>query len=620
MQLDSELKQSRVFPFATLVVSAFLGVVLLLFLAALTVSQLPVGWINQQLALRTLPILGEPLQIEGVEFALGFDSGLVLQGVSVGDRLKVGRVSADFSLRDFASGEWVVEQLVLVEPRLDLPAWQEWWQQRGQQTGNTDAGVASLWLQRVRVESAEVLPWAAQVGNFDGTVDLSPDFGFQSAAIKAFEGALMIAVQPIGGGLLLRLEGHQFRPVNDLLWEQVTVDLQVRLPDDQNGGEGVTAEYQLDGVGLEVAGFPLLFDSVKSSGQLSPTGMVIDRLEARSAESQLEAAGAATWDHGVTVTAELEVDQFDLRRLEQAYGLTGFAGTATATGVLSARLGGMNSDWQLDGRVTGAEVKPPFTALQLGSLEANYRLDSAGVALTGLGIKAYEGSIEGEVTVSWPEQGVSVVGEAMFSSLDSAVLLAAFDQDFIAGGLAGDVRFGWQQGAVGVLGGIEVTGKLLVEEGYLPGIDLAAAAGLLTRRSVTGDGTAFDLASSDLAIGNGDIVLKNLNIESAALAAQGDLTIGDLKTVAGLIRTGGNDAFGATRVPLKISGTLQQPKVRPTEGSVVGGAVGTAILGPGVGTAVGIKVGEGLENLKQRLFGNGDQPVQKPDDGEKPGK
>ncbi|HAC33161.1 MAG TPA: hypothetical protein DCF45_01450, partial [Gammaproteobacteria bacterium] len=67
MQLDSELKQSRVFPFATLVVSAFLGVVLLLFLAALTVSQLPVGWINQQLALRTLPILGEPLQFEGVE-------------------------------------------------------------------------------------------------------------------------------------------------------------------------------------------------------------------------------------------------------------------------------------------------------------------------------------------------------------------------------------------------------------------------------------------------------------------------------------------------------------------------------------------------------------------------
>ena len=270
MQLDSELKQSRVFPFATLVVSAFLGVVLLLFLAALTVSQLPVGWINQQLALRTLPILGEPLQIEGVEFALGFDSGLVLQGVSVGDRLKASRVSADFSLRNLVRGEWVIEQLMLVEPRLDLPAWQEWWQQRGQQTGNTDAGVASLWLQRVRVESAEVLPWAAQVGNFDGTVDLSPDFGFQSAAIKAFEGALMIAVQPIGGGLLLRLEGHQFRPVNDLLWEQVTVDLQVRLPDDQNGGEGVTAEYQLDGVGLEVAGFPLLFDSVKCSAHRSP--------------------------------------------------------------------------------------------------------------------------------------------------------------------------------------------------------------------------------------------------------------------------------------------------------------------------------------------------------------
>ena len=86
--------------------------------------------------------------------------------------------------------------------------------------------------------------------------------------------------------------------------------------------------------------------------------MVIDRLEARSAESQLEAAGAAAWDHGVSVTAELEVDQFDLRRLEQAYGLTGFAGTATATGVLST----------LPNQITVEIRQPPVRRHQAGTL------------------------------------------------------------------------------------------------------------------------------------------------------------------------------------------------------------------------------------------------------------
>jgi len=47
-------------------------------------------------------------------------------------------------------------------------------------------------------------------------------------------------------------------------------------------------------------------------------------------------------------------------------------------------------------------------------------------------------------------------------------------------------------------------------------------------------------------------------------------------------------------IPLKVSGTSSEPQLRPTNTALLGGMVGTTILGPGIGTALGIKVGESM--------------------------
>jgi hypothetical protein len=55
-------------------------------------------------------------------------------------------------------------------------------------------------------------------------------------------------------------------------------------------------------------------------------------------------------------------------------------------------------------------------------------------------------------------------------------------------------------------------------------------------------------------------------------------------------------------VPLKVSGSLDDPTLSLTGGALTGAAVGTAVL-PGVGTAIGARIGQQVE----RLFGGDDK-------------
>ncbi|MDP2153194.1 MAG: hypothetical protein Q8J66_06010 [Methylotenera sp.] len=51
-------------------------------------------------------------------------------------------------------------------------------------------------------------------------------------------------------------------------------------------------------------------------------------------------------------------------------------------------------------------------------------------------------------------------------------------------------------------------------------------------------------------------------------------------------------------IPLDVSGTVDNPVVLPSKAALAGAVAGTAILGPGVGTSVGIKAAGALGKLK----------------------
>ncbi len=51
-------------------------------------------------------------------------------------------------------------------------------------------------------------------------------------------------------------------------------------------------------------------------------------------------------------------------------------------------------------------------------------------------------------------------------------------------------------------------------------------------------------------------------------------------------------------IPLQVSGTVAKPSVFPTKAAMAGAVAGTAILGPGVGTSLGIKAGGAVDKIK----------------------
>jgi hypothetical protein len=114
----------------------------------------------------------------------------------------------------------------------------------------------------------------------------------------------------------------------------------------------------------------------------------------------------------------------------------------------------------------------------------------------------------------------------------------------------------------------------------------------------SGGQTRFDTLSGHYALDRGTQRITNLKVASGSLAADGNVTIAPNKSLSGRINAQvGSGKLASATVPLNISGTLDSPMALPTGASITGAAVGTAVLGPGIGTSVGAKIGNWAEGL-----------------------
>jgi hypothetical protein len=99
------------------------------------------------------------------------------------------------------------------------------------------------------------------------------------------------------------------------------------------------------------------------------------------------------------------------------------------------------------------------------------------------------------------------------------------------------------------------------------------------------------------------IQYTNLKARSGVLTASGNLKLFNRK-LDGEIAVDLVD--GVIGVPLKIGGTASDPELSLTGAALTGAAIGSAVL-PGVGTAIGARVGQQVE----KMFG-GSKPKPKP--------
>lgn len=152
-----------------------------------------------------------------------------------------------------------------------------------------------------------------------------------------------------------------------------------------------------------------------------------------------------------------------------------------------------------------------------------------------------------------------------------------------------------------------------IKPARLTGFDLAKA--VRSGSATEGGQTPLDELSGTVDTqntGNGtQFQYTGLSARSGALTASGNVRLMRRKLDGELAI---DLVDGVVGIPLKISGTVEDPKLSMTGGALAGAAVGTAVL-PGVGTAIGARVGQQVERLldgSPKATGQSPAPAAKP--------
>lgn len=249
-------------------------------------------------------------------------------------------------------------------------------------------------------------------------------------------------------------------------------------------------------------------------------------------------------------------------------------------------------DWKL----------PAGPPLLLSSLRASGTLDPAqGLSLPKIEGRLYEGTIAGKLNVGWAKQW-SIVGNLDIASVEIKPVVALFTKDTtISGRLTANPVVDMHAATAGQLGeAIDVESDFKVEKGILYNFDLAnAPKALLNKDALKGGQTEFDNLSGHLGVDAAGYYLTKMEITSGILSAQGEAFISTKQELSGQVDVAFKGTSALVSTPLAISGTVQNPWIYPSKAALAGAAAGTALLGPGLGTTVGIKAAR----FTQRLFG-----------------
>ncbi len=211
---------------------------------------------------------------------------------------------------------------------------------------------------------------------------------------------------------------------------------------------------------------------------------------------------------------------------------------------------------------------------------------------------AYDGTVSGHTHLLWnPQWRFSAELEA--AQLDSEAVLAGFlDDKVAAGSFSAQARVQLQGERFSELFvRPAISGDFKLQDGVLYRTDLEKASTSLSGNSQ--GQTRFRNMKAAVRMANGRIMVEDLKIVSNVLQAKGSFNIDESDRLQGSIDVGLHHTGIIASIPLTVSGTSSEPRLRPSGAALVGGMVGSGLLGPGIGTAVGIKVGDTMDKLNK---------------------
>lgn len=255
---------------------------------------------------------------------------------------------------------------------------------------------------------------------------------------------------------------------------------------------------------------------------------------------------------------------------------------------------GSNIDLKLAAQQWRIPVGPAF---KFDALNIVGTADGESLRLSDIDGKLYGGTLKGAAELNW-KKGWALSGNLKGQRVALGSLLPLFSSKArVSGQLDAKARFSMKaKSASRLADSANIGGDFSINHGVLHGFDLARAAQPIKTKEVSGGQTEFEEFSGVFSIAGKDIRLSRLNISSGVLNANGDVEISSSKQLGGKVYVEVKQGVSLVSVPLKVSGTLQAPVMFPTGAAVTGAVVGTAILGPGVGTSLGVSAADKLDS------------------------
>ncbi len=254
------------------------------------------------------------------------------------------------------------------------------------------------------------------------------------------------------------------------------------------------------------------------------------------------------------------------------------------------RLSADATDWTLP-------YGPP---IRFERLNAEGIVDSDRVRISQLSARMYGGRLKGKGELAWKDQWL-IKGKGHASGVKIRPLLKTVGKKILSGRFKGNGSITLaSKDPLRLLETPRLNAKFRFTDGVIYNADLERATSITGKRTKGGK-TPFESLSGNIVMHKGHTTISKLAIVSNVIEARGKLKVKPDNKLNGELDVGLKKSSQIMSIPLAVSGTVEEPKIRPTREAMVGGAVGTAVLGPGVGTALGIRIGRFFKTISEKI-------------------
>ena len=257
------------------------------------------------------------------------------------------------------------------------------------------------------------------------------------------------------------------------------------------------------------------------------------------------------------------------------------------------------------------------TLLSFNEFAADGQLTAASLINENSVLKTAGGTIQGITHLSW-EDNWNIKGWVVASDINAETFLSGFLDDKVTSGtFYATAEFNLiEDEHQKLFDRPYLAGDFKITDGQIYKADLEKASTTLTKEGSHGGVTPFQHLTGKVVFEDNHVAISDIDIISNSIHANGDVNIDAQNDLSGEVTVALRKTASIISAPLKVSGTMSDPSLRLSNDAIIGGVIGTSVLGPGVGTAVGMKVGRIIKNIGSALGSGGPAkadliPVQK---------